>query len=232
MQKFQGVSIASEDTYFQIVGVVADIKSVGPQQPAIPIVFVPFTVRGGNFLLLKTAMVPDSLKRAVQEQVWQVDPNQIFVVLDPLTTFLQRLTYAPSEFGVAMFGPLASIALLLVIAGVFSVTAYTVSLQTHEIGIRMALGAQQGGIMKMVLWRGLRLVAAGNCDRPGGEPGADAVYREPDLGRCSDRRGNLCERCDSDDHRGARGVLDTRPTRDADRADGSPKVRVVLPMTA
>jgi ABC-type antimicrobial peptide transport system permease subunit len=60
-----------------------------------------------------------------------------------------------------MFGPLASIALLLVTAGVFSVMAYTVSLQTHEIGIRIALGAQQGNIMRMVLLRGLRLVAAG-----------------------------------------------------------------------
>jgi putative ABC transport system permease protein len=161
VKRFQGVSISSEDTYFQIVGVVADIKTVGPQQPAIPIVFIPFTVRGGNFLLLKTEVIPDSLKRAVQEQVWLVDPNEIFVILDPLTTFLQRLTYAPSEFGVTMFGPLASIALLLVIAGVFSVTAYTVSLQTHEIGIRMALGAQQDNILRMVLLHGLRLVAAG-----------------------------------------------------------------------
>ena len=161
VRKFQGVSISGEDTNFQIGGVVADIKTVGPQQPAIPIVFVPVTVRGGNFLLVKTAVAPDSLKRAVQEQVWDVDPNQIFVVLDPLTAFLQRLTYAPSEFGVAMFGPLASIALLLVIAGVFSVTAYTVSLQTHEIGIRVTLGAPQGNIMRMVLLRGLRLVAAG-----------------------------------------------------------------------
>ena len=161
VKKFQGVSISSEDTYFQIAGVVGDIKTVGPQQPAIPIVFIPFTVRGGNFLLLKTKVDPASLKRAIQEQVWGVDPNQIFVILDPLETFLQRLTYAPSEFGVTMFAPLGSIALLLVIAGVFSVMAYTVSLQTHEIGIRMALGAQQGNILGMVLLRGLRLVAAG-----------------------------------------------------------------------
>ena len=161
VKKFQGVSISSQDTYFQIAGVVADIKDAGPQRPAISMVFVPVTVRGGNFLLLKTTVDPESLKRAVQEQVWAADPDVILAILDPLETFLQKLTYATPEFGVTMFAPLASIALLLVIAGVFSVMAYTVSLQTHEIGIRMALGAQQGNILRMVLLRGLRLVAAG-----------------------------------------------------------------------
>jgi putative ABC transport system permease protein len=71
------------------------------------------------------------------------------------------LTYATPEFGVMIAAPLACIALLLVVIGVFSVMAYSVSLQTHEIGIRMALGAQQERILKMVLARGVRLVAAG-----------------------------------------------------------------------
>jgi ABC-type antimicrobial peptide transport system permease subunit len=50
---------------------------------------------------------------------------------------------------------------LLVIIGIFGVMAYTVSLQTHEIGVRMALGAQQAGILRLVLFNGFRLVAAG-----------------------------------------------------------------------
>jgi putative ABC transport system permease protein len=79
----------------------------------------------------------------------------------PLEEFLQRNTYSTPEFGLTISAPLASIALLLVIAGVFSVMAYTVSLQTREIGIRMALGAQQGNILRMLLLRGLRLVGAG-----------------------------------------------------------------------
>jgi putative ABC transport system permease protein len=57
--------------------------------------------------------------------------------------------------------PLASISLLLVIVGVFSVMAYTVSLQTQEIGIRMALGAQQSSILQMILTKGARLLATG-----------------------------------------------------------------------
>ena len=58
-------------------------------------------------------------------------------------------------------GALAAIGLILIVIGVFSVMAYTVSLQTHEIGVRMALGAQRENILKMILSRGARLIAAG-----------------------------------------------------------------------
>jgi putative ABC transport system permease protein len=124
-------------------------------------VFVPVTVRGGFILLLKTTVPPASLMHSVQEQVWAVDPNEVFVVFDPVKDFFQKLTYATPEFGVMIAVPLAGIALLLVVIGIFSVMAYSVSLQTREIGIRMALGAQQGSILKMILARGVRLVAAG-----------------------------------------------------------------------
>jgi putative ABC transport system permease protein len=60
-------------------------------------------------------------------------------------------------------GAFAGIGLGLVAAGIFSVMAYTVSLQTHEIGVRMALGARQALILRMVLLRGLRLIAAGSA---------------------------------------------------------------------
>jgi putative ABC transport system permease protein len=161
VKAFKKPSQPPQDAEFQIIGVISDVKSVGPQQPSIPMVFVPATVRGGFILLLKTTVPPASLMHAVQEQVWAVDPDEIFVVFDPLVDFFQKLTYATPEFGVMIAAPLACIALLLVVIGVFSVMAYSVSLQTHEIGIRMALGAQQERILKMVLARGVRLVAAG-----------------------------------------------------------------------
>ena len=69
--------------------------------------------------------------------------------------------YATPEFSVLISTPLAGIALLLVVIGIFSVMAYTVSLQTHEIGIRLALGAQQSSILMMILTKGMRLMAAG-----------------------------------------------------------------------
>jgi len=151
----------TQDTAFQIVGVVADVKTVGPQNPGIPIIFVPYTVRGGFALLLKTSVNPASLRRAVQEQVWAVDREEIIGIASSVEDFLQRLTYATPEFGLAVATPLASISLLLVVIGVFSVVAYTVSLRTQEIGVRMALGAQPADVLRMVLRHGFSLLAAG-----------------------------------------------------------------------
>ena len=149
------------EAYFQIIGVVGDVKSVGPQQAAIPMIFLPYTIRGGFFLLLKTTAKPSSLMHAVQEQIWAVDRDEIVGISSPLEDFLQKLTYATPEFGLMTSAPLAGIALLLVAIGIFSVMAYTVSLQTHEIGIRMTLGADQACVLKMILAKGARLVAVG-----------------------------------------------------------------------
>jgi putative ABC transport system permease protein len=149
------------DAVFEIVGVVGDVKNFGPQQPAMPMVFIPNTIQGSFMLLLKTRVEPASLVHAVEEQVWAVDPDEIVGICDPLEDFLQLHTYATPEFSVMISTPLAGTGLLLVVVGVFSVMAYTVSLQTHEIGIRMALGGQQASILKMILARGARLIAAG-----------------------------------------------------------------------
>jgi putative ABC transport system permease protein len=161
VKAFKGPSLTPEDVEFQIIGVVKDVISAGPQRPTIPMIFLPYTVRGGFVFLLKTTVEPASLAHAVQEQVWSVDRNEIVLLTTPLEDFLQRFTYATPEFGLLIATPLASISLVLVIVGVFSVMAYTVSLQTHEIGVRMALGAQQSSILQMILTKGARLLGAG-----------------------------------------------------------------------
>jgi putative ABC transport system permease protein len=163
VKAFRGPVGPPQDAEFQIVGVVGDMKNAGPQQPAMPMIFLPYTVRGGFVLLLKTTVDPASVRRAVQEQVWAVDRDEIVGMASPLEDFLQRFTYSTPEFGLLIATPLASISLLLVIIGVFSVMAYTVSLQTQEIGVRMALGAQQGEILRMVLRKGFVLLAVGIC---------------------------------------------------------------------
>ena len=161
VKSFQPPIGAAQDTDFQVVGVVADIRNSSPQRPSTPLIFLSYTVGGGRFFLLKTAVNPLSLVRSVRDAVWSVDRDEVIGFSSPLEEFLQRNTYATPEFGLTISGPLAGIALLLVIAGIFSVMAYNVALRTHEIGIRMALGAQQDSILRMILLRGLCLVAVG-----------------------------------------------------------------------
>lgn len=109
-----------------------------------------------------TKCTPTVLELAlVEAQVWAVEPDEIVGLCDPLEDFLQQHTYATPEFSVMISAPLAGISLLLVVIGIFSVLAYTVSLQTHEIGIRMALGARQASILRMILAKGAGLIAAG-----------------------------------------------------------------------
>jgi predicted permease len=152
-----------ENAMFEIVGVVGDTKNAGPQAPVLPMAFIPPMITGDFMLQVRTKIEPGSMMRAVQEAVWSVDRGDVFWVFGPLAESFEQHTYATPVFGVSLSGPLAGIALLLVVIGVFSVMAYTVSLQTQEIGVRMALGAQQGEILRMVLRKGFVLLAAGTC---------------------------------------------------------------------
>jgi putative ABC transport system permease protein len=165
LQQFLGMNSepGQSDVTFQIVGVVSDVKNAGPQQPAVPMAFIPPMITGDFQLQVRTKIAPGLLMRAVQEQVWAVDRAEVFWLFAPLSELLEEHTYATPEFGVTLSGPLAGIALLLVAIGVFSVMAYTVSLQRREIGVRMALGAQEHQIFRLVLRRGSALIGAGIC---------------------------------------------------------------------
>jgi putative ABC transport system permease protein len=155
---------APHDTYFQIAGVVSDMRNVGLRDAPLPQGFIPYSVTGvdtGRSILLKTAVAPLSLLPSVRREVWVVDSNVALAESGSLESYLHRYGYAQPEFGLIALGTFAGIGLVLVIIGVFSVMAYTVSLQRHEIGVRMALGAQQSDILRMVLTKGLTLIVAG-----------------------------------------------------------------------
>ena len=149
------------DALFEIVGVVADVKNFGPQQATMPMVFIPNTIRGSVILLVKTNVDASSMVHAVEQEVWAVNPSELVGLCDPLEDFLQQHTYATPEFSVMIITPVATIGLLLVLIGIFSVMAYTVSLRTREIGIRIALGGQQSAILKMILVKGAQLTTLG-----------------------------------------------------------------------
>ena len=155
---------APHDAYFQIIGVIGDVKNNSLRDATLPEAYMPYTITGvgrGRAIMVKTAVEPLSLLANVRKEVWAVDSSVALTRTGTVESYLQDFSYAAPEFGLAALGIFAGIGLVLVIIGVFSVMAYTVSLQTHEIGIRMAIGAQPSDILRMVLLKGLRLITAG-----------------------------------------------------------------------
>jgi putative ABC transport system permease protein len=160
---FDLIAQTPHDAYFEIIGVVADIKNQGLQDPPMPQAYIPYTITAyaNRAILVRTAVHPLSLLKSVRTEIWAVDRNVALSEAGTLTDLLQRYSYAQPEFGLVSLSAFAGIGLLLTAIGVFSVMAYSVSLQTHEIGVRLALGAQRGDILRMVLNKGLTLVIVG-----------------------------------------------------------------------
>jgi len=152
-----------KDAYFEIIGIVADAKNRGPQEPAQPEAFMPYSMSGTfeRGVLVRTAVEPLSMLQDVRREIWAVDRGVALTLTGTLEGYLQQFSYSQPRFGLILFGVFAIIGLALVAIGVFSVMAYSVSLQTHEIGIRMALGAQQSRVLNMVLRKGAVIIAIG-----------------------------------------------------------------------
>jgi putative ABC transport system permease protein len=152
-----------KDAYFEIVGIVGDVRNAGLEKDTMPEAYIPHTITtlAGDAVLIRTAVNPDSVLPNVRAVISSIDSNITLGNPDSLETILHRDYVAAPEFGLVLLGIFAGIGLILSAIGVFSVMAYTVSLQTHDIGIRMALGAQPDGVLKMVLLKGLRPIIVG-----------------------------------------------------------------------
>jgi len=148
---------------FEVVGVYADAKNQGIQDPPMPEMLVPYTVTGAfqRGILVRTTQDPTLLLNSVREQMWAVDPGVAATLTDSLENFLKQFSYSGPRFSLILLGIFAGVGLVLVGLGVYSVTAYTVTRQTHEIGIRMALGAGRLDVLRLVMWMGLELVGLG-----------------------------------------------------------------------
>jgi putative ABC transport system permease protein len=152
-----------EDPSFEIVGVVADARNQGLKDPVVPEAMAPYSVTGAfeRGVMVRTAQAPLPLVSSVRREIWAVDRSIALTFTDSLENFLKQFSYAEPRFSLIVLTVFAGVGLLLVALGVYSVIAYRVSRQTHDIGIRMALGATGGDVLRMVLRRGLALVAAG-----------------------------------------------------------------------
>jgi len=154
---------AVHDAWFEIIGVVADAKNRGLQDPPEPEVWVPYTITGSfsRGILVRTAGEPLAMLNAVRQEIWATDRSVALTLTGTLEGYISQFSYAGPRFGFFLLGIFATIGLVLVTIGVYSVLAYAAARRTHEIGIRMALGAERGDVLKLVINMGLKLVILG-----------------------------------------------------------------------
>ncbi len=151
------------DPTFEIIGLVADAKNRGLQDPPEAELWVPYTVTGSAFrgILVRTAGEPLGLLEAVRHEIWATDSSVALTLVGTLEGYIKQFSYAGPRFGFMLMTIFSSIGLILVTVGVYSLLAYTTVRRTQEIGIRMALGAQGSDVLGMVIRMGLRLVGIG-----------------------------------------------------------------------
>jgi ABC-type antimicrobial peptide transport system permease subunit len=101
------------------------------------------------------------MMNAVQHEIWATDANVAVTLTGTLEGYISQFSFAGPRFGFFLMTIFGSIGLVLVTIGVYSVLAYSTARRTHEIGIRMALGAEGSDVQSMVIRMGLKLVALG-----------------------------------------------------------------------
>jgi predicted permease len=137
---------AVKDPTFEIIGLVADVKNQGLQDPVTPEIWVPYTVTGSAFrgVLVRTAGEPLAMLNAVQHEIWATDNNVALTFTGTLEGYINQFSYAGPRFGFFLMGIFAGVGLVLA-----------------TIGVRMTLGAGSADVLQMVLRMGLRLVGIG-----------------------------------------------------------------------
>jgi putative ABC transport system permease protein len=151
------------DPTFQVIGVMRDVANMGPRDMPAPQVLLPLTLRlpGSFALVVRTTDDPMRAVNTLRREIQVVDPQVALSNPLPLERLIQMNFYARPGFSLLVLGIFAATGAILVALGIYGVLAYTVSQQTREIAIRMALGGESGHVVRMIVRFGLQLVAAG-----------------------------------------------------------------------
>jgi putative ABC transport system permease protein len=163
-RRFKRGSYVEASPWITIVGIVGDVHQAGLDSPARPEMYLPYMQQDFGFepeyLVVRTIGDPLRMADAVRQQVWAVDKEQPVAGAMPLEDLVDD-TLAPRKTQAGLLGGFAVLALLLAALGIYAVLSFTVTQRTQEFGVRMALGAQPGDVLHMVLSQGVRLFILG-----------------------------------------------------------------------
>jgi putative ABC transport system permease protein len=149
-------------SWISIVGVIGDVKQLGLDSSAKPEVYFPYLQVSdpSMSLVVRTTSDPLSLVAAVKNQIQTIDKD---LPIDQAKTMQQLLAESVSgrRFNMLLLSVFALVALVLAVVGIYGVMSYTVTQRTHEIGIRVAIGAQSRDVFRMVIGQGMILAMIG-----------------------------------------------------------------------
>jgi predicted permease len=154
---------SSDAPWREVIGVVKDVRQNDfIAEPKMQMYFAHRQLKelAANSLVVRTSVEPMSLATSVRNAIWAVDKDQPVANIDTMDHIVSQ-AIARQRFSMLLLGIFAGLALVLAAVGIYGVMSYSVAQRRHEIGIRIALGAQRADVLRMTMKQGLKLVALG-----------------------------------------------------------------------